>query len=50
MCKLHIIKCKLHEVLSGTTSTSGTTSVLKRFTETAMRYQHTTHEADRINP
>jgi len=45
MYKLRITKCKLHEVLFGTTSTSGTTSACKRCTETAMRYQKTTHEA-----
>jgi len=48
MYKLHITKCKLHEALFGTTSTSGKTSACKRCTETAMRYQHATHEAVRI--
>jgi hypothetical protein len=48
MYKIHIIKCKLHEFLFGTTSTSGTTSACKRCSVTAMRYRHNTHEAVQI--
>jgi hypothetical protein len=48
MYKLRITKCKLQEFLFGTTSTSGTTSACKRYTETVRPYQHTTHEAVRI--
>jgi len=48
MYELQITKCKLHVDISGTTSTSCMTSACKRSTETAMRYQHTTHEAVRI--